>query len=466
MSDKLPTADSFQNFAARVGIGTDNLQTASTYGFNPISRNRLLLEWMYRGSWLVRQAVDAPADDMTRAGIEIESDLPPERIDRIYQAMDERGVWSGLNETIKWARLYGGCIAMLAIEGQATEAPLRMETIQKQQFQGLMVLDRWMISPTFSAYVKAPGLEFGQPEFYDVVADGGPMARMRIHHSRVIRLEGADLPYWQRMTENGWGLSVLEPFYDRMVAFDSATNGAGQLIYKAHLRTLKLPQLRELIASGGKAMDAVLAQVELMRRLQSNEGISLIDGTDEFEAHSYTFSGLSDMLIQFGQQISGALQIPLVRLFGQSPAGMNSTGESDLRNYYDAINAGQNRRLRPGLTKLLRVLFRSEFAENVPEGFHFRFRPLWQMSDKERAEVGEIVTRSVVGAYDAGLVSQQVAMRELRQGAAASGLFSNITDEEIAEADEELPVASELLPTDADDPEALNKPPASEGGDA
>ena len=44
------THDSFQNFMARTGIGTDNMSTGSSYGFNPISRDRVRLEWMYRGS--------------------------------------------------------------------------------------------------------------------------------------------------------------------------------------------------------------------------------------------------------------------------------------------------------------------------------------------------------------------------------------------------------------------------------
>jgi hypothetical protein len=48
--------DSFQNFSARIGLGTENLQSPATYGFNPITRNRQLLEWMYGGSWIVGKA--------------------------------------------------------------------------------------------------------------------------------------------------------------------------------------------------------------------------------------------------------------------------------------------------------------------------------------------------------------------------------------------------------------------------
>ncbi|MDR0067321.1 DUF1073 domain-containing protein, partial [Acinetobacter sp. 11520] len=85
------------------------------------------------------------------------------------------------------------------------------------------------------------------------------------------------------------------------------------------------------------------------RQWQSNEGLTLMDADDTYEAHQYNFSGLDNILLQFGQQISGATGIPLVRLFGQSPAGLNATGESDLANYYDNINQQQEGRLRTPL---------------------------------------------------------------------------------------------------------------------
>lgn len=63
------TKDSFQNFAARVGLGAGNQHDQSTYGFNFTSRDRLKLEAMYRSSWIVGQVVDVVAEDMTREGI-------------------------------------------------------------------------------------------------------------------------------------------------------------------------------------------------------------------------------------------------------------------------------------------------------------------------------------------------------------------------------------------------------------
>lgn len=69
------TADGYENFVARVGMQTPNQHSASTYRANFTSRNRMLVEWSYRSSWLIGEAVDAIPDDMTRKGIRITSEI-------------------------------------------------------------------------------------------------------------------------------------------------------------------------------------------------------------------------------------------------------------------------------------------------------------------------------------------------------------------------------------------------------
>ena len=429
------TNDSFQNFAASLGYGTSNMSSGGTYGFNPITRNHTMLEWSYRGSWLVKVVVDAVAEDMTRERIAVESDMPPDELDRLDEYMEEMLIWQRLTETIKWSRLYGGCLAVIMIDGQKPETPLRIDTVGKNQFKGLMVLDRWMVWPHLDDPVQELGKDYGMPRFYEVVSDARVIPHMKIHHSRCIRFDGVELPYWQRMAENYWGLSVIEPLWDRLLAFDSATQGAAQLVYRAHLRTLYVEKLRELIAYGGDAFRAVVEQMRNIRLYQSNEGLTLLDATDKFETHSYAFGGLSDVLIQFAQQLSGAAQIPLVRLFGQSPAGLNATGDADIRNYYDFINSQQEDRLRGPVRKLLELSYRSMTGQPLPEGFDFTFAPLWQLADTEKADVATKITQAVTAAQGAGIISNSAALKELRQSSKTTGVFSNITDEEIKEAD-------------------------------
>lgn len=334
-------ADSFQNFAMNLGIGTDNPLSGGTYGFNPITRNRTLLEWIHRGSWIGGLAIDVVADDMTRAGVEILGSIPPEELAALEERLVSLAAWSRINETIKWSRLYGGALAVFLIDGQDMSTPLRVETVRKDQFRGLLVLDRWMVDPQLSDLVKDFGPDIGLPRTYRVTGNAPALQGELIHHTRCIRLSGVKLPHQQALVENLWGLSELERLYDRMVSFDSATTGAAQLVYKAYMRTMKIDGLREVVAAGGPALKGLTEYLNTARRYAGIEGITIIDANDELTADSHSaFGGLSDALAQFGQQLSGALQIPLVRLFGQSPAGFN-TGDADLRNYYDGIHQRQ-----------------------------------------------------------------------------------------------------------------------------
>ncbi|WP_448952142.1 DUF1073 domain-containing protein [Labrys neptuniae] len=466
-TDGTMTRDSFQNFAARLGIGTNNVSTAASYGFNPISRNRVQLEWMYRGSWLVGQAVDVVAEDMTSAGIDYESVISPKDIGVLKTEMNRLGAWTALCETIKWARLYGGAIAVLLVDGQDNSSPLRLEAIGRDQFKGLLVLDRWMVTPSLSDVVQELGPHLGKPKFYEITVDAPALHRQKIHYSRVVRFEGVDLPYWQRIAENGWGLSVVERLYDRLTAFDSTSAGAAQLTYKAHLRTVKVKNLRTILAAGGEAEKALMRQFEMIRLMQSNEGLTLLDADDEFQTHQYSFTGLSDVMLQFGQQISGALRIPLVRLFGQSPAGLNSTGDSDLRTYYDGIHTEQERRERDPIQTIAQLTFRSKFGSAPPEGFDFKFNPLWQLSDTDKATVTTGVTNAIVTATAEGIIKRATALKELKQSSDVTGVFSNISDEEIKEAEQDPPVPgeSDLPPPpkpEATEPDDVHPLPAAD----
>lgn len=433
------TADGFQNFAARLGLGAGSQQDQSTYGFDFLSRDRLKLEAMYRSSWIVGQVVDVVAEDMTREGINIRGLDDPKDAELIQAKLDELEIWNEITNVIKWGRLYGGAIAVMLVDGQNVSTPLNIDTVSKDQFKGLMVLDRWLVQPTLQDLVTEYGPDFGMPKYYDVTADSLGLSNQRIHYSRIIRFDGVDLPYWQRIAENLWGQSVIERLLDRLVAFDSTTTGIAQLVYKAHLRTYKVKGLRSIIAAGGKALDGLIKQMEHIRLWQSNEGMTLMDSEDEFEAHSYSFSGLDAVLLQFGQQLSGASQIPLVRLFGQSPAGMNATGESDLSNYYDNINQQQERRMRTGLGKLLKIVSLSALGKKLPDSFNFDFASLWQMNDVQKADVATKITDAVCKAEDQGLITQKTALKELRQSSEITGIFSNITDDDIEAANDDPP---------------------------
>ena len=130
--------------------------------------------------------------------------------------------------------------------------------------------------------------------------------------------------------------------------------------------------------------------------------------------------------------VSGAAEIPVTKLFGRSPAGMNATGESDMQNYYDVIEEKQESQLRPIFDKLLPVIYISTLGA-VPDDFSYEFNAVRKPKDDEMADLASKNTDSVTKAFSAGMISQQ------------TGMGSNITDEDIEKASDEVPDASEAM---------------------
>lgn len=438
------TVDSFTNFAMKMGIGADNPLTTARYGFNPVTRNTIQLEWIHRGTWIGGLAIDIVADDMTRAGVDFKSEVDPKDQQDIENEATTLGVWDQLGDCIRWGRLYGGCIAVMLIDGQDMRTPFVEESVGPEQFKGLIVLDRWMVDPDLSDLVTDMGPFLGLPKYYRVTEAAPALRGKVIHYTRIVlRHVGHALPYRQALTENLWGMSVIERLFDRMTMFDSASTGAGQLVYRAWLRTLKIKDLRQVIAAGNKPLEGMMQYVDIMRRYQSIEGISLLDAEDELDVQEHgAFSGLEQVVMMFAQQISGALQIPLVRLLGQSPSGLNSTGESDLRTYYDNINQQQNRLMHTGVNMLYRVVARSEGID-PGDDFGVDFSSLRQMDNTERAAYAKDVGAAVGDALDKGIITQQIAMKELHQQSKLTGIFTNISKEDIEMAEDELTLPSE-----------------------
>ncbi|MCW7550560.1 DUF1073 domain-containing protein [Photorhabdus sp. APURE] len=428
------TADGYNNFNAKLGGYTSNIQTGGTYIPGYISRNRVQIEFAYRSSFLVGAGVDAMADDMTRKGITISSRMKPDAKGQLETFWEDIGMWDELNNTLKWSRLYGGALLVVMIDGQDMSTPLNPETIDEGQFKGVMCLDRWMVKPTDSDLVKEYGPYFGKPKFYNVTINQQGIPPWKIHYSRVIRMEGDTLPFQQAQTENGWGMSVVERIFERVQAFDTATVGTTQLIHKAHLRTYSIDGLRKILAMGECSLkDGLMKHLDMIREFQTIEGMTIMDASDTFQTHSYSFAGIADVILRFAEQVSGATGIPLVRLFGQSPSGF-STGTADLENYYSRVNTLQERRLRRPLRWLLDISHRSLFGEPLPNDFTFEFNKLWEMSDTDRATMANNVASAIGTLVDRQILPIHAAMSDLRNMADVIGIGGSITDEDIEEA--------------------------------
>jgi len=432
------TGDSFQNIMARLGANMPNMMNGTDYPLTRLTQNYNLLNSLYRNHWIVRKIVDTIPEDMCKNWIKFITQEPPEEMKKLDKVIKNTKTKERILEGLKWGRLYGGAAGVILLNRQEDmlAEPLNYDLILPGDYKGILILDRWSgISPDLELVSDLTSPDFGLPSSYRVTLQTGEA--LTVHHSRIIRFTGDALPAWEAWTELQWGASVIESVFDELKKRDNTSYNIANLVFLANLRVYKT-NLVDLLGLGTEQMQRDFYNaMEILNWMMNNSGMSVIGKDDGFETHQYTFAGINDIYESFMLDVSGACGIPVTRLFGRSPAGFNATGESDLTNYYDAIETKQESQLAPILDKLIPIIALSTWGR-IPEDIDYDFNPLRRANPKENADLSKSFGDNVVDVYNAGLISQRTALKELRQQAEVTGMWSNITDEDIEKASDKL----------------------------
>ena len=421
-------ADGYTNAAAFLGEESP-LLSAGTFIRSGLTSDPELLTAMYRESWLTMRIIDMPSEDMTRAWYRLSSSLSEEQVHVLRRLEARHSVKQELTNALRWARLYGGSLALMVIRGEEDrlDQPLDTDMLLPGCFQGLLVLDRAQgIQPSVRLVSDLDDPDFGLPESYTVNLESESFRTVTLHHSRVLRFVGRELPRTETVRENYWGASEMEHIQEELLKRSAASANIAQLLFQANITTLKMSDLGDLLSAGTEEQRrSVLRAMEAENRFRTSFGVQLLSRDDALETHSYSFAGLGEIYEQFMMDMAGAAEIPATKLFGRSPQGMNATGESDLRNYYDMIASLQERQLRPALEKLLPVMVVSCWGY-VPEDLEIVFEPVMTTSPTERAELVSKLSSDVIQAFQAGLLTREEALAELKSRGEELGVYTKI----------------------------------------
>lgn len=477
--NKLYTMDAFQNQMARLGFGQPNLNEGADYPLTRMSQNYNLFTSLYRSSWIVRKIVDVFPSDMVKNWIKFNSSLDPEKISKINSVIRKTKTKEKIKEGLRWARLYGGAAGLILIDGdEDLSEPLDYDAIMLDDYKGLLIFDRWNgIYPDIELEDDISDEEYGYPKYYSISlseANNNLMLSynkqdlVKVHHSRIVRFNGRDLPLWERQAEMFWGESEIEIVFEELKKRDNTSANIASLIFLANIRVLKMNDLGQLLgASTQKAQENLYKVLQAQNQLMSNMGIYVMDKDDDFGSEQYSFGGLNDIYESFMLDIAGACEMPVTKLFGREPTGFNSTGESDLTQYYDTLEEKQETYLQPIIDKLLPIIFMSTLGA-IPEDLDWEFNPCMNVNSKDFADLAQSMASPIFEAFNAGLITKEIALKELKQQNEKTGMWSNITDEDIKNAknednsgeytnEEQESLMSELNPEQNDMEEIYNE---------
>lgn len=418
------------DFAAKAGLRLDSIMNLYTglgdalydrNKHNIFEPNRKLgdaeLSALYNDEPIGRLICELPTFDALRKGFTITvADDDGKLGSGAYDYLKQLNAVGAIGQANELDRAFGGAGVWVGVDdGGEQSEPVNVGRIRSLVF--LRVFDRRRLRPwridddTRSRTYNQPVQWAVLPEaVYGAGANGAKLLEpiQIVHASRLIIFPGRNVSDDRRQLNGGWGDSIFQACLSALENDASAWATLAHLVTKASQGVLKVKDLAMVATSGDP--EAVKARFQLIRMGRSVVRDLVIDAEESYEQTPPNFGNLPDVLYLCMYQLAAAVQIPVTRLFGMSPGGLNSTGESDARNWEDVVEALQTHRLEPRIRQLLDLVFLAQDGPTkgkVPTSYEVMWVPLRQMTEKEQAEL-----RKIVAETDALYIAQQVLTPE------------------------------------------------------
>lgn len=453
------------------GVGTD--RRSKRLAFDPDAiLSEELLEQLYVGDAYAGRVCRVVPEEALRQGATVTTgDTSADA--EVKEHLDDFGVNDKLTLAWTWSRVFGGGAVLLgADDGRPPWEPLDETAIREVRF--LDVVDARELRP--DRYETDPRQRlFGEPVTYRLQRTGGGGASESAlwHRSRVVLFDGAPTTRRRRQLLHGWGESELQRLYTILAHFNGGWEASGTLLQVASESVFKLKGLMSMMAADKK--DVLKRRLEMMDLARSvTRSVLLDEGEDYTRTEVGALTGVADLLTKNLLLLSGAAEIPVTVLMGQSPAGLSATGESDVRWFYDRTKSAQERVLLRRHRRVVRVLLAAKHGPTggrLPAKLTITYPPLWQPTPLEAAELrskqattdqtyitAQVVTADEValsrfgtGTWSAETTIDLGAREAARQADRDATGLTNTTDTETTDKAAEIvaKVAAREIPRDA-----------------
>ena len=413
-------SDGWINLLTGLGIMNKDSRVSTVFG-SADTLTEAMLNQMYRGDGFARRIVDLIANEMVRKWIKIEGDAEGKLLKKLKDLKAKKI----FRKALKWSRLHGGSLVVMGIDdGHPIEEELYEDGIRDIHY--LKVFDRWRCN-IIKRYDDPSKPNYKEPEEYMISSHTG--ANFRIHETRVLRFDGAETPEITLARNNGWYDSELQSPYTALRSLGNVYASAETIISFFETGILSIQGLSEMIAGGQE--DLIKTRLELLNLSKSVINTILLDTEEKFEKKSSSVRGLPDLINKFTEALSAATGYPITLLMGRSPAGLDASGEGDKINFYDNVSSEQEEKMYDQLVKLCKIIMmgsQTEFKGKELEDWDVIFNPLWQLTEKEEAELRKTVAEKDKIEIESDIVEPE-EVRKSRYGGNKYSIETEIEEE-------------------------------------
>ncbi len=387
---------------------------------------------LYRENWIAGSIIDAVPDDMTRSWRRLtDHEIPPNLVKDWEHLEDELKLRYYFNFAHKMARLYGGSVLILDLKDTGDpETPLDFRLLKKGCIRHMKVVDLTRIMPGPQIITNPLDPHYGQPQIYRFAESG-----ITIHHSRIIRFDGTEIPFQEYRRNGYWHDTILNRLYEPLSNTEGLTKSILTLIQEYNVDVHKIKGFMDYIQNP-ISTKVLIKRMQLTKQLKATTNLMVVDSDDEVTVQSKQLQGLPSILDRYLVMVTASSDVPAGRILGDSASAFSITHQGmDMKNYYDTIQAKQVIDFNPKL-KFIDAIMAIHLGWGDKYNLDFEWNSIFQKTPEEEAKA-ERARGDVYSLYlNNGVLTKSQVAKDLQN----NPYFENITNEYITqlEADDKL----------------------------
>lgn len=265
---------------------------------------------------------------------------------------------------------------------EANQLPLVVDpaTIGKGSLRGFKVIEPIWTSPYNYNATDPTAADFYKPRAWFVIG-------RRVHASRLLTFISREVPDLLKPAYNFGGLSTTQLMEPYVFQWLRTRNSVSDLVHNFSVMCLQTDMGAVLAGGDAKAGIGLMERVQLFVQNRDNQGLSVLDkNREELVAVNVPLGSLDKLQAQSQEHMAAPSHIPLVKLTGITPAGLNADSEGEIKIWYDWIRSLQIFFYGPHLKHCLDIIQLDEFGA-IDDAISFRFVPLSSPTIKELSEI-------------------------------------------------------------------------------
>lgn len=364
---------------------------------------------------LIRAGVETIADETTRKFITFVYDDDNGKSDKekLINDMETQASKYKLKEIFNEAMLkdglFGGCLVYIDVgdlDDEEKEEPLILDkkTFKAGSLRGFKVIEPVNVAPGDYNTTDPTDEHYFKPEWWYILGK-------RYHASRFLYFASNDTPVLLKPAYNFFGIPQAQLALDYVAHFVANREAAQELLNKFSLTCFGTDMSQGLQANG--SWSDLIARMRMFNKLKTNNGTFVYNkDTEELSQINTPLSGVREIVEMSLNLLTAVWRIPKIKYIGEGEGGLNASSKEQMRSFYDYIMSVKEKCFTQPLETVLKI-FQLNLGLDIDEALGFKYPQMWDMDDKEKAELNKQQADRDAIYLANGVLSQEEVRRRL-----------------------------------------------------